>query len=101
MADNPFVVVGTPSYGAPLLDFSVLSGNQKKLMQPAPAPNNNIPPQQQQPNAVFNFGQGLRRWLSGTSGPASSPSNYQTTPGPLDLTSGTLAGANNLTSGLY
>jgi hypothetical protein len=93
--DNPYVVVGSPSYAAPLLDFSVLSGRGPQQAQQNQRPN----AQPNQPNnpaynlgsSVSNFGQGLMRYLNPPQ-PVGMPTNI----GPASV-----AGANTMLSGLY
>jgi hypothetical protein len=88
MADNPFQVVGSPNYAAPLVNFSPLSGQQQKPAQPQPGQ----PQPNQQSNAANKFGQGIRNWLM-------QPGQQQQPGQPMQL--GSIPGANQATSGLY
>jgi hypothetical protein len=97
MDNNPFVTVPSPNYAAPIVN---LFGNQNQK----PQQQNQQNPQQQNPQQP-NWGQQLRAWLQqrqqqqqpGQMGPQA---NAQ--PGaPVDLTPGSVAGANQMFAGLY
>lgn len=96
---NPYVVVGSPNYAAPLLDFSSLSGKQNQQPQQGQQKNGQ---QQQQPQpqnpyqavgaGIRNFGQGLFNYLN----PQTAGIGASTPMAP-----GSVAGANMMLSGLY
>jgi hypothetical protein len=103
MENNPFLVVGSPNYAAPLVDFSG-NGNQKPQQnQQNPQQSNPQNPQnQQQPTLA----QQLRAWLQQRQQQQQQPSQmgpqaYGQPGMPLNLSPGTVAGANTLTAGLY
>lgn len=85
---NPYEVVGSPNYAAPLLNFSALSGQQNNQQQ-----NNQNKNQQQNPynkagQAVGNFARGLFQ-------------QQQSAGQPLNITPGTTQGANAMLAGIY
>jgi hypothetical protein len=103
MADSPYNVVASPNYASPLLNFSVLSGQQHPQQQQPQGQGQGQPAaqgQQQNPNNPFqklgssinNFAHGLSQYLQ----PAQQPVGM-----PMNISPGSIAGANNMTSGLY
>jgi hypothetical protein len=106
MENNPFVTVPSPNYAAPIVN---LFGNQNQKPQQNQQQQQN-PQNPQQPN----WGQRLRAWLQQQQG--QQPGGDQALAAynnpnltmrqrvgldPLDITPGSVAGANTLTAGLY
>jgi hypothetical protein len=91
MENNPYVVVGSPNYAAPLLNFSALSGQQNQQQQQKQPPNSQQKPANPQPNnPAANLGTAIRNWGG----------NLQQYFQPQQVPA-SVAGANNLMSGLY
>jgi len=85
---NPYVVVGSPNYAAPLLNFSPLSGQQQN--------NQNQQNQQQKPqNPYAQLGGAIRNWAGGLFNP------QQPAGQPMNIGPGTTQGANAMLSGIY
>jgi hypothetical protein len=101
MPDNPYTVVASPNYAAPLLDFSQLPGAPKK-QQPQQNQQQQPVQQGQQQSPAQNMAARLRQLFGPQAQQApTGPQAYQQPGAPLDLSQGSVAGANALTSGLY
>lgn len=87
---NPYLVVGSPNYAAPLLNFSPLSGRpQQQQTTQNPGATQNPNTAYRLGNSIRNFGQGLFGYMN----PQQSM--------PLNIAPGTVAGANSMLSGIY
>jgi hypothetical protein len=108
MADNnPYLVVGSPNYAAPMIDFSALNPNapNKQNNQNNPQGQNQGQQPGQKPKSPFqNFANSLQSFLqpaapgAGAGPAAMGPQAYG---GPLQLTPGSVDGANAMLSGIY
>lgn len=107
---NPYVVVGSPNYAAPLLNFGALSGQQNQQQNGQQGQQGQQKSgQQQNPYQAFsaaigNFGRGLYNYLN--------PQQQQVPGMPMNIApmgagadpsalGGSAAGANTMLAGLY
>lgn len=104
MADNnPYLVVGSPNYAAPLLDFSQLNPNAKKPQQGQQQQQGqpqNGQPQNQQPGAQ-NWAARLQSMFTPQQQAPVGPQASQLAGQPLNIAPGSVAGANTMLAGLY
>ena len=85
---NPYLVVGSPNYAAPLLNFSALSGKQSNQQQQNQ--------QKQQQNPYQAAGAALGNWARGLFAQPQQPGGQ-----PLNITPGTTQGASAMLAGIY
>lgn len=78
MPDNPYLVVGSPSYAGPLLDFSALDPSRPRQGQQQQGQQGQGQPRPGQPNnPAANLGTGIRNFWQGLQ-PYLQPNQPQT-----------------------
>lgn len=105
MPDNQYQVVASPNYAQPLLDFSALNPYAPKNQKPQQGQQNQQPGQpqqgQQSGQGIPNFARGLQQFFQPQQQQSNGPQAYQQPGMPIQLGPGSVAGANQMFSGVY
>jgi hypothetical protein len=105
MENNPFVTVPSPNYAGPMVNFGNFGNQNQQPQQNGQNPWQRNPQQQQNPQQQ-DWITRLRAWLQQRQQQPQQPGQmgpqaYGQPGAPLNLTPGSVAGANQLTAGLY